>query len=79
MLSLGSNNGKPTEEKLSHCGVDFCPYLNLTGMTEGGSGNSADDKPDKAQIDMLSGILLGFALLASVIMAILVDPLSRYK
>jgi len=36
------------------------------------------NKPSKASIDLLSGILLGFALLATVIIALLVDPLTRY-
>ena len=37
------------------------------------------NQPSKASIDILSGILLGFALLATIIIASLVDPLSRYR
>ncbi len=37
------------------------------------------NQPSKASIVLLSGILLGFALLATIIIASLVDPLSRYR
>lgn len=53
-------------EKL--CGADFCPVtVNHTYGT----------KQVDPRIWLLAGILLGFALLASIILILLVDPLSR--
>lgn len=77
VLSIGSENGLPNDERLSYCGANFCGQ-NLTGLTDGTGSGTASDKPDEAKIDLLSGILLGFALLATVIIAFLVDPLSRF-
>ncbi len=71
-----ANETKVDDEVLNYCGAHFCNSLNLSEIT-GGNVSSPLQKPEKAQIQMLCGILLGFALLASAIMALLVDPLSR--
>lgn len=66
------------DEILEFCGANFCNGRNLTSITGNGSVPSPLERPDEDKIQMLTGILLGFALLASLIMALLVDPLSRY-
>lgn len=38
----------------------------------------ATNIPSKASIDLLSGIVLGFSILATVIMGFLLDPLKTY-
>ena len=76
MLSTGTVEDVPiSDEVLEYCGANFCNSRDLSNLT----GNSTEvEKPDlKDEIQLLSGILLGFALLASVIMALFVDPLSR--
>ncbi|KAI9554119.1 hypothetical protein GHT06_019391 [Daphnia sinensis] len=66
------------EQLLEYCGANFCNSRNLTNITGDGSVASPLERPDEDKIQMLTGILLGFALLASLIMALLVDPLSRF-
>lgn len=65
------------DEILDYCGANFCSSRNLTNITGDGGNSSPLQKPDKDKIQLLTGILLGFALLASLIMAIFVDPLSK--
>lgn len=52
------------------CGADFCPKA-ATNVTYG-------VKEVDPKIYLLAGILLGFALLASIIIIFLVDPLSKF-
>ncbi len=75
-MDTAEGSEKP-EEVLDYCGANFCNSRNLTNIAGNGTVESPLARPDEAQIQMLTGILLGFALLASVIMAIFVDPLSR--
>ena len=70
MLSGGSTeNNTITEDQLQFCGANFCHEE---------TGNAtALEKPSSEKIYMLAGIFLGFAVLASVIIAIFVDPLTQ--
>lgn len=73
-----ANETMVDDKLLYYCGANFCSSRNLTNITGDGSVASPLERPDEAKIQMLTGILLGFALLASLIMAFLVDPLSRF-
>lgn len=71
VLSGGSTeNNTITEDQLQFCGANFCHEE---------TGNAtALEKPSSEKIYMLAGIFLGFAVLASVIIAIFVDPLTQF-
>jgi len=76
---MGTNpNATVSTAQLEFCGANFCNQNLNTNLT----GNSVMDEvlntPSKASIDLLSGILLGFSLLATVIMAFFLNPLTRY-
>lgn len=68
VLSQSPSNITSDDERLSFCGANFCNQE---------FNSTESNKPTKQSIDMLSGILLGFALLATVVIAFLVDPLTR--
>ena len=53
--------------------------MNLTNITGNNESGSIIEKPAVELVQLLSGILLGFALLATVIIAFFVDPLTEYK
>lgn len=78
VLSIDGDNSTKSDELLEYCGANFCNSRNLTNITGDGSVDSPLERPDEGKIQMLTGILLGFALLSSLITALLVDPLSRY-
>lgn len=60
------------EEALLSCGVNFCPH-------EAQHPNSTNiEKPDVTKIYTMATIYLICALLSSVIIALLVDPLTKY-
>ena len=70
MLSSGSiENNTITEDRLQFCGSNYCHQEteNATIL----------EKPSMEKVYLLAGIFLGFAILASVIIAIFVDPLTR--
>ena len=77
MLSTGTETDVTDEELLDYCGANFCSSRNLTNITGNSDGGSPLARPDEDKIQLLTGILLGFALLSSLITALLVDPLSR--
>lgn len=80
-MSSGNDNStaEPVDDiVLGYCGANFCNSRNLTNITGDGSTASPLERPDEGKIQMLTGILLGFALLSSLITALLVDPLTRY-
>lgn len=75
VFSTGSANETINDQTKGKCGANFCPAV----ASGNSSGNNIDtEKPTTEQIYLLAGILLGFALLASVIIALLVDPLTKY-
>lgn len=72
VLSNDSNNATHiSDERLSLCGVNFCydEFANLTSNDTDGSPIA----PPANQVEMLFGILLGFSILAALILAFLVD------
>lgn len=71
------NDTEISDGVLEFCGANFCNSRNLTNITGEGDIGSGVQRPDEDKIQLLTGILLGFALLASVVMAIFVDPLSK--
>ncbi|XP_018010585.1 UNC93-like protein [Hyalella azteca] len=72
VLSQGESPRR-TEEQLQLCGVNFCPHHNLS------SGNvTTIDPPEQSKIYTMASIYLVLSLLASVIIASFVDPLTRF-
>lgn len=73
VLSSGygqDDNVTISEERLQFCGANFC---------NADTGNSTVlEKPSIDKVYMLAGIFLGFALLASAIIALFVDPLTQF-
>ncbi len=68
---LSSGNGTSTEGKdISQCGASFCPANVLDG--------GAIEKPSEEKIYLLAGIYLACALAAAIVVALCVDPLTRY-
>jgi len=67
--------------QLELCGANFCnqDFTNITGNSiMRGGFEDVNSNPTKARVNLLSGILLGISLLATVIIAFLLDPLTRY-
>ena len=67
-----SNKTRVSDEILDFCGAHFCSNVNLTNIT-GDDQGSIITTPDSSLIQLLTGISLGFAILAAVIVALLVD------
>ncbi|XP_015604435.1 UNC93-like protein [Cephus cinctus] len=66
----GNGNGSANEEKIKLCGANFCVL-----------GNGVEDslkRPPDHEIYEISGIYLACVILAVMIVAVFVDPLSRY-
>lgn len=72
--SSSSNNKPPVEELF--CGAAFCPAPSAGNNSDSGATNGP--KEVDYRIWLLAGILLGFALIASLILIFFVDPLSRF-
>lgn len=73
-----------TNESLNYCGVNFCNEINEINLTDVvdqvlhlHDPPSGLDHPSK--IDVLTGILLGIGLLGTLIVIIMVDPLTKYN
>jgi hypothetical protein len=70
----GSNSTITSDEHLSYCGANFCSGMNI--ITLNASGHDSEfiiEKPSTKLIELLSGILLGFSLLATAIIVVLID------
>jgi hypothetical protein len=70
---LSSGDVEPIDPEAPHlvfCGSVYCPW-SLNG-TAGGNG------PDESQVNLLFSIYLGCAIGAAIVVAVLVDPLTRY-
>ena len=80
VLSTGSSNSTVVNnETLIYCGVNFCSRTATANVTTSDDmllHPISVDKPSKADIELLTGILLGFALLATLIIIVLVDSLT---
>ena len=79
MLSSDTSNKTFYDrELLEYCGANFCSRVNLTNITGSIDSGSIIDEPPKDLIMLLTGILLGFALLASLTIAIFVDSNPKF-
>jgi len=57
---------------LALCGATFCPW-------ETRNGTAGGERPPDSKIYLLMGIYLACAIVASGIVAVFVDPLTRFK
>ena len=82
LSSGGSDNAtivEITDDDIAHCGSSFCP-----GWSPVQASDEAEDKPvdnfqtDLTKIYILAGIFLGCSLSAAAIIAVFVDPLTRF-
>lgn len=64
----GGGNGSLSEEALMLCGANFCSV---------GGGHAGPTRPPDAEIYEISAIYLACIVAAVVIIAVLLDPLSR--
>lgn len=83
LSSGGSDNAtivEITDDDIAHCGSSFCPGFVPTSE----ASDEADDKTvdnfqtDLTKIYILAGIFLGCSLSAAAIIAVFVDPLTRF-
>lgn len=71
VLSVGAEDPVKSEEDLKICGYEFCPWYNVS------AGNSTGIP--QWQMYTMSSIYLVFALLASLIIFLFVDPLTKFE
>ena len=77
-----SDNFTVSEEALSLCGSSFCPdqlVEEAETIANETKNNNFEAAADKTNIYTLAGIYLGCSIVAAIILAIFVDPLSRFK
>ena len=77
-----SANFTVSEEALSLCGSSFCPdQLVKEGeiIVNETKNSNFEAAADKTNIYTLAGIYLGCSIVAAMILAIFVDPLSRFE
>ncbi|XP_068230622.1 protein unc-93 homolog A-like [Palaemon carinicauda] len=84
VLSFGVET-RPTsvdEEARSKCGFYFCisetPSQTTTPQNNTSGGEALEDGPPLWQIYTMAGIYLGCALASAVVIAVFLDPLSRF-
>ena len=75
VLSMNeSNSTRPSDERLNYCGADFCSGMSIiTSNTSDHDSEFIIEKPSTKLIELLSGILLGFSLLATAIIVVFID------
>lgn len=66
----GSSNGTTSWDKIKSCGADFCVL--------GNGGHENLERPPESEIYEISSIYLTCVIVAVIIVALFVDPLSRY-
>jgi len=73
------NKTQISDERLDFCGANFCPNgdLSISNVTE--ISGPVLERPPTDQIHFLMYIFLGFAILASIIIAVFVDPIREYE
>ncbi|KOX68736.1 UNC93-like protein [Melipona quadrifasciata] len=69
-FSSGGGNSTTNWEKIKLCGADFCVFSN--------GGHETLDRPPESEIYEISAIYLTCVVIAVIIVALFVDPLSRY-
>ena len=74
------NKTQISDERLDFCGANFCPSgLNLSLSNDSDISGPVLERPPTDQIHFLMYIFLGFAILASIIVAVFVDPIREYE
>ena len=73
VLSVDADPVDPDDPSVKLCGINYCAYDNHTS-----SNNATSNVISDQQRYTLSGIYLGCALLSSVIVVALVDPLAKW-
>ncbi|PBC28930.1 UNC93-like protein [Apis cerana] len=66
----GSENSTTNSNKIKHCGANFCVL--------GNGGHETLERPPESEIYEISAIYLSCVIVAVIIVALFVDPLSRY-
>lgn len=66
----GGSNGTTSWDKIKLCGADFCVL--------GNGGHENLERPPESEIYEISSIYLTCVIIAVIIVALFVDPLSRY-
>ncbi|KAL6442736.1 hypothetical protein ACFW04_002668 [Cataglyphis niger] len=66
----GGSNGTTSWDKIKLCGADFCVL--------GNGGHESLERPPESEIYEISSIYLTCVIIAVIIVALFVDPLSRY-
>ena len=81
MLSQDGAHNKTqiSDERLDFCGANFCPNVNLSIANATDVSGPVLERPPTDQIHFLMYIFLGFAILASIIIAVFVDPIREYE
>ena len=76
-MSQGQPQNKTliNDERLNLCGANFCNNMDLSNVTD--ISGPILERPPTEQIHFLMYILLGSAILASIVIALLVDPLKE--
>ena len=69
------NKTMMSDERLEFCGANFCTDADLSNITD--TSGPILERPPTEQIHFLMYIFLGFAVLASIIIAIFVDPIRE--
>ena len=64
-----------SDERLEFCGANFCTDADLSNITD--ISGPILIRPPTEQIHFLMYILIGSAILASLVIALLVDPLKE--
>ena len=75
MSSDTTNKTLYSDERVDYCGANFCSNVDLTNIT--GDNGTIIEKPAVELVQLLTGILLGFALLATIIIIVFVDSKNR--
>merc|ERR1711860_463461 len=73
-LGIGRNTTEISEESLSQCGANYCPW----SLEEKQENVEDNFETTKTQIYTLAGIYLACSLIGPLIIALLVDPLSKF-
>ena len=79
-----ANKTSPTEDQLALCGANYCPKGPPKSDDDATTANATAAENENFNVDItriytLAGIFLACSLVAPVIVAVLVDPVSRYR
>ena len=81
LLVLSSGNAtihEVTDEEIFHCGSNYCPNDDSDQKDDDAGKKQDNFETDITKIYIIAGIFLGCSLTAAAIVAIFVDPLTRF-